>query len=69
MYIDANLSENSLDEIDILAKAVSVCESDEFEMIKTSIHKETENKKPAVDVIALDIVSQLEDMNLLQDVA
>ncbi len=72
-YVNRNMAlmitEDSLDEIDILAKAVSVCESDEFELMKTSIHKETENKKTAVDLIAMDIVSQLEEMNLLQEVA
>lgn len=72
-YVDRNMaimiSEDSLDSIDILAKAISVCESEEYETMKASIEKETENKKPAVELIAMDIIRQLEEMNILQEVA
>ncbi len=72
-YVDRNMavliSEDKIDEIDIIDKAISLCDSNEYENMKASIQKETENKKPAVDLIAMDIVSQLEDMKVLQAVA
>ncbi len=72
-YVDRKMAimieETELDEIDVLAEVISVCESELYNMLRTSIKKETVNKKPAVDVIAMDIIKQLEEMQILQEVA
>ena len=63
-YVNRNMAkmiiENELADRDILGEALTLCNSESFESMKKAIRKETENKKPAVDLIAEDIIGQLE---------
>ncbi len=54
------IDESDLVGRDILAEAVTLLRSDRFGQMKAAIRKETEGKKPAVDLIAEDIVKQIE---------
>ena len=50
------IEETDLGQIDILKKAVSIIESDEHDRIKKNIENYSAGKKPAVDLIAEDII-------------
>ena len=72
-YVDRNmammLTEDKLDSIDILEKTISFCDSNEFKNMKSTIEEINKSSISAVDVIARDIISQLEEMDVLQKVA
>ena len=50
------IDEKELQEHDLLTEAVSILSSEQYRQMKTALIKETEGKKPAVDVIAEDII-------------
>jgi len=50
------IEENNLKKFNLIEEAVNLIESDRFEAMKNKLREETKNKKPAVDVIAEDII-------------
>ncbi len=56
------IEENRLPETDLLAEAVALLESDQYRAMKQALARENEGKQPAVDVIAVDIIKQLEEI-------
>jgi len=51
------IDENDLNNINLIEEAISLMESDRFEKMKNKLREETQNRKPAVDVIAEDIIN------------
>ena len=72
-YVDRNMalmiSEDKLGDIDILDKSISFCDSDEYKKIKFTLDENSHHAVSSVDIIAMDIISQLEEMDVLQKVA
>lgn len=50
------IEEEKLKKLNLIEEAVNLIESDRFETMRNKLYKETKNKKPAVDVIAEDII-------------
>ncbi|UCG63093.1 MAG: undecaprenyldiphospho-muramoylpentapeptide beta-N-acetylglucosaminyltransferase [Candidatus Zixiibacteriota bacterium] len=61
------IEEMDLENIDIIAEAVDLLESDEYSRMKTAIARETAGQRPAVDIIAEDIIRQIEGMKTTGD--
>ena len=55
------LNESQLGEVDILCEAVTLMNSEKYTQIKHALLKLTKDRKPAVEVIADDIVSLIDD--------
>jgi len=53
------IEEKELAGVDLIARAIDLIESDEYTRMKTAIAAETAERKPAVDIIAEDIIEQL----------
>ncbi|MFQ5453571.1 MAG: glycosyltransferase, partial [Candidatus Zixiibacteriota bacterium] len=56
------IDEKSLDNTDIITDAVTLLKSDRYQQMKQAIIKENRGKEPAVDIIAKDIIKQLESI-------
>ena len=56
------VEETELPGVDVLSEAVSLIESDRFQKMKVAIANETAGRKPAVDVIAEDIIEQIHNI-------
>jgi len=50
------IDEKELDGIDLIENARTVMESDKYRSMKEALRQMTEGKKPAVDIIAQDII-------------
>ncbi|MEA3296679.1 MAG: undecaprenyldiphospho-muramoylpentapeptide beta-N-acetylglucosaminyltransferase [candidate division Zixibacteria bacterium] len=57
----ALIDENDLDQVDILSEAIAILESDRFTIMRRALTAVAEKGKPAVDVIAEDIINLIED--------
>lgn len=53
------IEEKDLAGVDLTAQAIGLMESDQYEQMRKAIAEETADRKPAVDVIAGDIIEQL----------
>lgn len=51
------IEQKDLGKVDVLSEAVSLHRSNRFQMMKQAVAEETRNRRPAVDVIAEDIVN------------
>lgn len=56
------IDEKELENIDLIDEAIGLLESVEYENMKSAIARENADKKPAVDIIAQDIVDQIQSM-------
>ena len=50
------IEENDFNNINLIEEAIDLIESDKYEKMKNRLKEETQNRKPAVDVIAEDII-------------
>ncbi len=61
------IEEKDLEHVDLIAEAVALLESREYAHMKTAIASETADQKPAVDIIAEDIIEQIEAIKATGD--
>ncbi len=61
------IEEKELAGTDLIARAINMLESDEYGQMKKAIATETADRKPAVDVIAEDIIKQLYERTAVGD--
>ncbi|MCK4301651.1 MAG: undecaprenyldiphospho-muramoylpentapeptide beta-N-acetylglucosaminyltransferase [candidate division Zixibacteria bacterium] len=55
------IDENDLNQADLIEEAIALMESDRFEQMKQAVAKMTSARRPAVDVIAEDIIALIEE--------
>ncbi len=55
------IDEKELHAHDLLAEAIALLSSERYAQMKTALAKETENRKPAVDIIAEDIIQLIQE--------
>jgi UDP-N-acetylglucosamine--N-acetylmuramyl-(pentapeptide) pyrophosphoryl-undecaprenol N-acetylglucosamine transferase len=56
------IEESGLGEVSLLREAIDILQSERYQQIKSAISKEMSDKRPAVDVIAEDIVKQIQHL-------
>ncbi len=61
------IDEADLEKIDLLSEAGKLLESNEYSLMKAAIARETAGQRPAVDIIAEDIIAQIEAMKATGD--